>query len=60
MTEAQAEEIVKITKKIRQAELDIMSTKRDLREYYYKTIITFGSIVIGCTSVLGMVIAIFH
>ena len=55
MTEAQAEEIIKITKEIRQMELDKMATKRDLREYYYKTIIALGSIVV---SVGGIIIAV--
>jgi len=39
------------------AELDKMATKRDVREYYYKTIIALGSItaIVG-----GIIIAILH
>ena len=56
-TEEQAEEIVKITKEVRQAKLDRMATKRNLREYYYKTIITIASIAVA---VGGIIIAVLH
>ncbi len=55
MTEAQAEEVVRIVKEVRQVDLDAMATKRDVREYYYKTVIALGSIV---TIVGGIVIAV--
>ncbi|QED23644.1 CCDC90 family protein [Candidatus Deianiraea vastatrix] len=56
-TDAQAKNIINVLKEIEEKNLNILATKRDLREYYYKTIIAIGVMM---TSLSGLIIAILN
>lgn len=46
-TEEQAEEMVRIVKEVKESDLDITATKRDLKELEMKLTIKVGAVVFG-------------
>ena len=65
-TEKQAEEVINIITEVRQSDLDVLATKRDIgdiktemREYFYKTVIALGSITVAVVGIGVAIISIF-
>ena len=53
----QVKNLINVFRKIETNNLNIVAIKKDLQEYYYKTIIALGTIV---TTATGIIVAILH